>query len=84
MNTKKFEIGLGNNNTSVRNDSESDPILFWNENYFEVNDECSDLLCLLKECGIFHDNPVTAAKHIQDVWDNLALLPATGTRKHYF
>ena len=31
MNTKKFEIGLGNNNTSVRNDSESDPILFWNE-----------------------------------------------------
>jgi len=31
LNTKKFEIGLGNNNTSVRNDSESDPILFWNE-----------------------------------------------------
>ena len=31
MNSKKFQIGLGNNDNSIRNNSDSDFISFWNE-----------------------------------------------------
>ena len=31
MNSEKFEIGLGNNDLSIRDDARKDPISFWNE-----------------------------------------------------
>ena len=41
MNSEKFEIGLGNNDSSIRDDASKDSISFWNEcakglSWFEI------------------------------------------------
>jgi len=48
-------------------------IIFWNEDYFELNEESKYYFNLLKKCGIFHDNFISAAKQVENVWDDIDL-----------
>jgi putative transferase (TIGR04331 family) len=46
-------------------------VIFWNPEYWEINDEAKTYFDLLKSVGIFHETPESAARHIEDVWDNV-------------
>ena len=46
-------------------------IIFWDENYWEINDESKKYFDLLKKANIFFDNPVSAANHLVNNWDSI-------------
>jgi len=46
-------------------------IIFWNPNYWELNEDASYLIKLLESVGIFHNNPESAANHMIKVWDDI-------------
>jgi putative transferase (TIGR04331 family) len=46
-------------------------VIFWNPEYWEINDEAKTYFDLLKSVGIFHETPESAARHVEDVWDNV-------------
>ena len=46
-------------------------IIFWNPNYWELNEDASYFIKLLESVGIFHNNPESAANHMIKVWDDI-------------
>jgi len=46
-------------------------IAFWNVHLWENRDDVAQIFSLLKEVGIFHDDPVSAARFVNDNWDNI-------------
>jgi putative transferase (TIGR04331 family) len=39
----------------------------------EIKESALPYFKLMKEVGIFHENPRSAAEHISEVWDNIEL-----------
>ena len=48
-------------------------IIFWDENYFELNESAKNDFEVLKKAKIFFSNPNEAAKHINEIWENVDL-----------
>jgi putative transferase (TIGR04331 family) len=48
-------------------------IIFWEPKYFEIRKDARDDFEKLKKVGIFHENPVSAVKHIKKIWGNIDL-----------
>ncbi len=46
-------------------------LIFWNQNYWEVNNNSLKDLENLKEVGIFHDNPINASNHLNYIFDQI-------------
>ncbi len=46
-------------------------IIFWDENFWEINDDVKSYFDLLKSVGIFHDTPEGAANKMIEVWDDI-------------
>ena len=46
-------------------------VLFWDPNYWENRDSVKPLFEELKRVKVFHDSPESAAKHINEIWDNV-------------
>ena len=46
-------------------------IIFWNPNHWEIRDSAQPYFDNLKEVGIFHETPESAAGHIISVWDDV-------------
>jgi putative transferase (TIGR04331 family) len=46
-------------------------IVFWDPLYWELNDEASRDMQVLKDAGIFHDIPESAAELLAQVWDDV-------------
>ena len=46
-------------------------IIFWNEEHWEVKSETQEYLNLLESVGIFHRNPYSAAKKLEEIWDDI-------------
>ena len=46
-------------------------IMFWNEKHWELRDSAIPYFQRLKEVGIFHESPASAARHCIAVWDNV-------------
>ena len=46
-------------------------IIFWDPNFWELNDEAHDFFNLLILNKIFHTSPESAAKHLINIWDNI-------------
>jgi putative transferase (TIGR04331 family) len=46
-------------------------VVFWNPVFWELRHEAMPYFSLIKEAGIFHESPESAANHIQRVWDNI-------------
>ena len=46
-------------------------VLFWNPSHWELRDSAKPYFELIKEVGIFHETPESAANHIIKIWDNV-------------
>jgi putative transferase (TIGR04331 family) len=46
-------------------------IVFWDPVYWELNDDAIRGMQVLKDAGIFHDNPESAAAQLTQVWDDV-------------
>lgn len=46
-------------------------IIFWNPTYWELRQEAAALFEKLKKVGIFYETPEAAAKHIQNIWNDI-------------
>jgi putative transferase (TIGR04331 family) len=46
-------------------------VIFWNPEYFELREEASILFEDLKKVGIYHTDPVGAAKHVIKIWNDI-------------
>jgi len=46
-------------------------IVFWDPVYWELNDDAIRGMQVLKDAGIFHDNPESAGAQLTQVWDDV-------------
>ena len=46
-------------------------LITWTSNWVEIRDEAKPIFAKLAEVGIFHEDPVSLAKHISAIWDNV-------------
>jgi putative transferase (TIGR04331 family) len=46
-------------------------VVFWNSDFWELRVEAMPYFSILKEAGIFHESPESAANHVHQVWDNI-------------
>ncbi len=46
-------------------------VIFWDPNYWENRDSVKMLFSELKRVKVFHDTPESAAKHINEIWNNV-------------
>lgn len=46
-------------------------VIFWDKNLWEITEEFDNDLKKLKNVGIFHENPTSAAAHINKIFDNV-------------
>jgi putative transferase (TIGR04331 family) len=46
-------------------------VIFWDPNYWENRDSVELLFNELKRVKVFHDTPESAAKHINEIWNNV-------------
>ena len=47
-------------------------IIFWNPHHWELDERASPYFCKLKEAGIFHESPESAALKVAEIWDDVA------------
>lgn len=46
-------------------------VMFWNPNHWEIRDEAAADFDRLREVGILHDTPESAAQKVNDIWDDV-------------
>lgn len=46
-------------------------IVYWDPTYWELRDSAIPYFQELRKVGVFHDSPVSAALHLNKVWDNV-------------
>lgn len=46
-------------------------VIYWNPDYFELRESAIPFFNELKEVGIFHETPESAAKHVAKIWDDV-------------
>ena len=46
-------------------------IIFWEPGYFEIRNDAKELFKKLKKVGIFHDNPISAVNHVNNIWGDI-------------
>jgi len=65
-------VGTYNATTYLETFSANMPsILFWNPNHWEVTAEAGYYFQRLKDVGILHDSPKSAARHLIKIWDSV-------------
>ena len=48
-------------------------MMFWNLKLFELREDSLPYFNKLKDVGVFHETPLSAAKHLTKIWDNIEL-----------
>jgi putative transferase (TIGR04331 family) len=46
-------------------------VMFWNPNHWELRDSAIPFFDRLKDVGILHDTPESAAEHVNAIWDDV-------------
>jgi putative transferase (TIGR04331 family) len=46
-------------------------VIFWNPEHWELNGDATKCMKDLEETGIFHSSPISAARHIESIWDSV-------------
>ena len=66
-------VVIANNGTTIpENFARGIPTLItWTTNWVEIRDEAKPIFAKLAEVGIFHEDPVSLAKHVSAIWDNV-------------
>jgi len=72
METSRLYISTYNATTYLESISCNIPtIIFWNPEFFELNEDAKYYIGELASVGIFHDTPEGAAQHMMKIWDNI-------------
>ena len=45
--------------------------MFFRPDHFEMNEVATEIYSELKECGVFHATAESAARHINNIWENV-------------
>jgi len=48
-------------------------VLFWNPKHWELRESAEKYYEALRLVGVLHSDPVSAAKHVNEIWDNIDL-----------
>ena len=48
-------------------------VIYWNPNHWELRDSAIPYFENLKQVGIFHETPESAARHVAEVWNGVGL-----------
>ncbi|MBF0205441.1 MAG: hypothetical protein HQK53_00995 [Oligoflexia bacterium] len=48
-------------------------IIFWDQKYNELHPDVVPYFILLEDVGIFHKEPVSAARKVQEIWNNVEM-----------
>jgi putative transferase (TIGR04331 family) len=73
VSTKLF-IGTYNATTFLEAFKRNIPtVIFWDPNFWEINENAQEYFNFLIDAKVFFDNPKEAAKHVNDIWDNVPL-----------
>ncbi len=68
----KIFVSTYNGTTFLESFSMNIPtIIFWDPKYWEINKSAEKYFNQLKKVGVFHDNPESAAKHINKIWNDV-------------
>jgi len=46
-------------------------VIFWDPNYCELRDSAKSIFKDLKKVKVFHESPDSAAKHVNEIWDDV-------------
>jgi putative transferase (TIGR04331 family) len=46
-------------------------VIFWNPEHWELNGDATKCMKDLEETGIFHSSPMSAARHIECIWNSV-------------
>ena len=46
-------------------------VMFWNPNHWELRDSAFPFFDMLKDVGILHDTPESAAEHVNAIWEDV-------------
>ena len=46
-------------------------VCYWNRDFWKLENEAEKLLDLFIEVGIFHDTAMSAARHVDEIWENI-------------
>ena len=46
-------------------------VIFWKKKYFELNGKAKSFFSELEKAKIFHKSPLSASKHISNIWENI-------------
>lgn len=66
-------IGTYNATTYIEALSVNFPtVIFWNPKHWEIKPESQPYFDRLKDSGIFHETPQSAAYHISNIWDDVS------------
>lgn len=72
MKKSRLFIGTYNATTYLETFSANIPsIIFWNPKHWELNKEAMEDFKKLKKVGIFYESPIEAAKHIEQIWEEI-------------
>ena len=70
-NTKLFISGW-NSTTYLQSMMSNIPtVIFWDSKYFELRDSSTELFDQLRKVGIFHDNPTSAVRHVDYIYNDI-------------
>lgn len=65
---------IGTYNATTYNESLSanvPTVIFWDKKYWEISDSAKTWFDELKSVGIMHENPESAALHVNKIWDDV-------------
>ena len=48
-------------------------VIYWNSNHWELRNSAIPYFNKLREVGIFHDTPESAAQHVNEIWEDVNL-----------
>jgi putative transferase (TIGR04331 family) len=72
LNSTKLYIATNNATTFLESFVSGIPtIVFWDKNYWEINENAKPYFKILQEAKIFFDTPTEAAIHVNKVWQNV-------------
>jgi len=72
MNQSRIYVATYNATTFLESFTRNIPtVIFWNPGYFEISEDAKPYFYMLKQASILFDNPVSCAKHLNLVWDDV-------------
>lgn len=73
---KKSRLVISTYNATTYNETLANnvpTVIYWDSMFWEISTESIPYFQVLKEVGIFHDTPESAAQHVNNIWNDVSL-----------